>query len=106
MTMSEQTNELTINSSTMVEENFEIHHPQMVDTTLLFVRHSNLFKIHHSQMAETTLRFVNHGWRQFQNLLSSNDRSYIAIRQPWLGKILKFTIIKWLKLHFYSSTMV
>ena len=75
MTMSEQTNELTINSSTTVEENFEIHHPQMVDTTLLFVRHSNLFKIHHSQMAETTLRFVNHSWRQFQNLLSSNDKA-------------------------------
>ena len=44
MTMSEQTNELTINSSTMVEENFEIHHPQM---------------------AETALLFVNHGWRKF-----------------------------------------
>ena len=65
MTMSEQTNELTINSSTMVEENFEIHHPQMVDTTLLFVHHSNLFKIHHPQMAEPALSLVNHDWRKF-----------------------------------------
>ena len=27
-------------------------------------------------------------------------------RPPWLEKILKFTLLKWLKMHLKSSTMV
>ena len=126
--MSEQTNELTINSSTMVEENFEIHHPQMVDTTLLFVHHSNLFKftilkwlrlhfdlsitvgdnfkIHYPQMARNALLLVHHGWRKFWNSPSSHGWNYTSICQTWLEMFLKFTILKWLKLHFHSSPMI
>ena len=62
----------------MVGENFEIHHPQMVETTLLFVHHSYLFEIHQPQMAETALLIVNHGWNIY----------------------LKFIILKRLRLHF------
>ena len=57
-------------------------------------------------MAETALSFVNHGWRKFWNSLSSNGINYTSIRPSWLEKILKFIILKWLKLHFHSSTMV
>ena len=64
------------------------------------------FEIHFPKMAETAPLFGNHGWRKFWNSPSSHGWNYTSICQTWLEMFLKFTILKWLKLHFHSSPMI
>ena len=90
----------------MVEENFEIYMSQMAKNALkLSTQVGENFEIYMSQMAKNALKLSTMVGEKFE-IQCFQIAQIPLIHPPWLEKILEFSVLKWLKNTFNSSTMV